>query len=808
MRLYSALGLILFVLGIMPARAQDIELFDQLNGPYDYLAFGNTLNPAENGDGNCSILTESSADFQLQPGQTLVKAYLYWAGSGEGDFEVTLNDEPIQAERTFAYTLNTGNGVFPFFGAMSDVTELLANSGSRSFLLSDLDLTGIIAGYCSNATNFGGWAITVVFEDPTLPLNQVNIFDGFEAVGGGNTTLSIELENLEVLDNVGAKIGFLAWEGDSGLAVNETLRLNGSILSNPPLNPANNAFNGTNSFTNSSDLYNMDLDVYDIQDNIDPGDTGASIQLTSGQDLVVIHNIITVLNTELPDASIDIELDGSIACGDTSFDISYTVSNLNSTGELKAGTPIAFYANGQLIGQTTTQTEIPINGSENGTINLPIPPGLVGPFLFTAVVDDDGTGNGTVSELNEDNNTAELELVAAVNPVLPDLPDLETCDLILTETFDLTEATTEVTEGNVVTFHLSLEDAQQGDNPIDNPEAYENTSSLQTIWVRIANEYCFVVDSFTIEVVFCPYPDAQITLDNAVNACRDRDSRVEYTVLNVLGRGPLPAGTPIVLFAQGELLAAGQTRQLIPIGGRERGVLEVEFPDDIADEFVLTAKVDDDGEGNSMVLELDEENNETTQLIEFVSIPELGALPDLELCDAGFERAEFDLTQQDPLVRTGPLDEITYYIDEISAIAGENAITDPVAFENTSNPQLIYVRLENDICFTTGLFEIKTERCPPVIPQGLSPNGDGMNDEFRIEGLLDIFTDFELQIYSRYGNLIYEGGNEDGFWDGRPNRGVFGNQGQLVPTGTYYYVLNLNDPLYREAKVGYIYVNY
>ena len=120
-----------------------------------------------------------------------------------------------------------------------------------------------------------------------------------EGVSQNNTNLTITLENLNVLDNIGAKIGFLAWEGDSGLAVNETLRVNGNIISNPPLNPADNAFNGTNSFTNSNELFNMDIDFYNIENNIQPGDQSAIIELTSGQDLVMVNNIITVLNTEL-----------------------------------------------------------------------------------------------------------------------------------------------------------------------------------------------------------------------------------------------------------------------------------------------------------------------------------------------------------------------------------------------------------------------------------------------------------------------------------------------------------------------------
>ncbi|PQB02957.1 hypothetical protein [Aureitalea marina] len=335
MRLAGIFATILLLIPLT-MRGQQVELFTQHNGNYDYLAFGNTLNPAENSDGICEILTESSANFSLLAGQSIIAAYLYWAGSGTGDFEVELNGIPIEAERQFSFNFDSQGTNYEFFGAMAEITTLLQESDTNDYLFTELDLTDVIEPFCANQTNFGGWSVTVVYEDLGLPLNQVAIFDGFEAVSGGNTTLNIELNNLDVLDNIGAKIGFLAWEGDSGLAVDETLRINGAILSNPPLNPANNAFNGTNSFTNSSELYNMDIDVYSIENNIDPGDTQALIQLTSGQDLVLINNIVTVLNTELPDATIEISLRDPIVCGDTDFTLDYTVFNLNSTGELVA----------------------------------------------------------------------------------------------------------------------------------------------------------------------------------------------------------------------------------------------------------------------------------------------------------------------------------------------------------------------------------------------------------------------------------------------------------------------------------------
>ena len=65
---------------------EPIELFQQFNGQYDFTAFGNTLNLAENGGGaGCDILTESAADLNLLPGQNILAALLYWAGSGTGD---------------------------------------------------------------------------------------------------------------------------------------------------------------------------------------------------------------------------------------------------------------------------------------------------------------------------------------------------------------------------------------------------------------------------------------------------------------------------------------------------------------------------------------------------------------------------------------------------------------------------------------------------------------------------------------------------------------------------------------------------
>jgi len=803
----SILTLLLIASSIL--YSQDITLYQQFNGQYDYLAFGNTLNEIENGLGStCTVLTESSADLLLQPNQQLIAAYLYWAGSGAGDFEVTLNDTPFTAERTFSYQLNPNN---IYFAAFADITDFILATGNGTYTLKDL-IPDTSPQYCpppdGNSTYFGGWAVTVVYEDDSLPLNQVNIFDGMESVSQVDNEITITLDNLFVLDNIGAKIGFLAWEGDAALANNETLLINGNLISNPPLNPEDNAFNGTNSFTNSSELFNMDIDFYNIEDNISPGDTSATITLTSNQDLVMVNNIITVLNTELPDATIDLDsIIGGTECGNRDIDIDYTVYNINSTAILPANTPIAFYANTTLIGQSQTTTDIPIDGSESGSISVTVPQNIPADFLLKAFVDDDGTGAGTVNETNEDNNEYIVEFYLLIFPEVVGLEDLELCDVEGIELFDLTLAASNIDPEFITTYHITEEDAENNENPIGNPEAYENTTNPQIIFIRVDNEDCHVVDNFQIEVIVCPLPDATITIDNELYACRQRNLQIDYTVYNTDGAAPLPLGTPIAFYADDILVGQDQTQSVIPEGGWIQSTIEITLPEFIPDIFYLLAVVDDIGNGNGIVFEINDSNNEFGTIVEFGSIPPIGPLPDLVECDLGFDSAYFNLTIQDELISTDNDDLIIYYTSMENAIENIDPISDPGSYQNTSDPQEIFVRLENEICFTVSSFQLSTENCEPFIPQGFSPNGDGINDEFEITGLLNVFPDFELLIYSREGNLIYRGHQEDGFWNGFTNEGLLFD-GNLVPTGLYYYVLQLNDPQFPEAFISFVYINY
>ena len=83
---------------------------------------------------------------------------------------------------------------------------------------------------------------------------------------------------------------------------------------------------------------------------------------------------------------------------------------------------------------------------------------------------------------------------------------------------------------------------------------------------------------------------------------------------------------------------------------------------------------------------------------------------------------------------------------------------------------------------------IITVECDVIIPNVITPNGDGYNDKFEIEGIT--YSSNTLAIFNRWGQKVYEVSNYSNQWDG----------GDL-PDGTYYYevVLTRNDRTYTGS---------
>lgn len=598
MKRHIAWLLPILLLAGFTASAQTFGLLQQFGGHSDFTFAGNTLNYQENEgnpEGPCTIMTSSSATLSLGPSDTVVFARLYWAGSGNGsgDDVVQLNGEQVVATQTLTFTYAN----MPAFCASADVTSLVQTAGPGTYTFSGLDLNDVIntLNYCANGVNFGGWALVVVFENPVLPINQVNVYDGLNGVP---PQLTIVLDSLNVIDSDGAKIGFIAWEGDSALAVNERLTINNQVLSNT-LNPPTNAFNGTNSITGATNLYNMDIDVYDIENNIQPGDATATVRLTSGQDFVMISTVVTKLNVMLPDATVVVDaIDND--CGSRDITVSFTVRNIESTDVLPAGVPVSIYADGTYLTTLLTTVELPPGGSESSTLTLTLPDG--------------------------------------------------------------------------------------------------------------------VPDTFTLEF-----------------------------------------------------------------------------------------RADEAADGTKTVTELSESNNITTTPVTLLVLPTFNAVPGLEACNLGFSKGRFDFSGYPDSIRTRPEDIIRFFATEDQAVAGTPEILDPSAYETTA-PDAVWVRIETpEGCFVTTSFPLTVRNCPPVLYNLVEPNENGYFDFLLTDGLHDIFLDYRLSIYNRWGILVWTGYDTTDDFRGRSNEG---NEwlGKDLPGGTYFYLLELNDPDYPDPMTGYLYL--
>lgn len=102
---------------------------------------------------------------------------------------------------------------------------------------------------------------------------------------------------------------------------------------------------------------------------------------------------------------------------------------------------------------------------------------------------------------------------------------------------------------------------------------------------------------------------------------------------------------------------------------------------------------------------------------------------------------------------------------------------------------------------------VDLDNCPKItIPDGFSPNNDGINDSFEIENLRDLFPNFKIEIFNRYGNILFKGSKEVADWDGTASGASTTFSNNVVPTGVYFYILDFNDGITKPIQ-GRLYLN-
>ncbi|MEP6932282.1 MAG: gliding motility-associated C-terminal domain-containing protein, partial [Flavobacterium sp.] len=88
------------------------------------------------------------------------------------------------------------------------------------------------------------------------------------------------------------------------------------------------------------------------------------------------------------------------------------------------------------------------------------------------------------------------------------------------------------------------------------------------------------------------------------------------------------------------------------------------------------------------------------------------------------------------------------------------------------------------------------------IPDGFSPNGDGVNDAFVIPDIDFLYPDYRLEIFNRYGSRMFEGFKNKPGWDGLN----YETRNGMATNGVYFYILHFNKDN-KPPKQGRLYLN-
>jgi gliding motility-associated-like protein len=317
-----------------------------------------------------------------------------------------------------------------------------------------------------------------------------------------------------------------------------------------------------------------------------------------------------------------------------------------------------------------------------------------------------------------------------------------------------------------VTYHLTLAEAQGDTGALTSP--YTNISNPQTIFVRIEDvnaDFCFATTSFDL-IISGPTPTASgIPLevcDDDTDGSADFDLAA-HSVTILDGQSPVDF---TVSYYGSEVDANTATSPIALLFTSVSQTIWVRVESNLAFDCFTVVSID------LIVKSLPS----TSFTIDF----------DYEVCPDTLDGIIITAT---PNNYSESEVSIVWYQDG-GVIAGENNLNLQVLTGGTYEIEVTF----NDTTMCSSITEqevIQLESC--FIPQGISPNGDGLNDTFDLSN----FRVTRLEIFNRYGASVYQKENYVNEWVGQTNKG------DELPVGTYFYSVDFED---KESETGWVYI--
>ncbi len=104
---------------------------------------------------------------------------------------------------------------------------------------------------------------------------------------------------------------------------------------------------------------------------------------------------------------------------------------------------------------------------------------------------------------------------------------------------------------------------------------------------------------------------------------------------------------------------------------------------------------------------------------------------------------------------------------------------------------------DNNGCSKTISFEVCVSVASDEIPDLITPNGDGRNDQFILPASISSLGAIQLTIANRWGDVVYRSDDYKNDWDGREQK-----SGEDLPPTSYYYVLSQSGKIIQKGIIS------
>ncbi|WP_179009274.1 T9SS type B sorting domain-containing protein [Winogradskyella forsetii] len=316
-----------------------------------------------------------------------------------------------------------------------------------------------------------------------------------------------------------------------------------------------------------------------------------------------------------------------------------------------------------------------------------------------------------------------LELIVNPIPVLVQAVPLELCDDNnpgdQEEAFTLEDAADDILNGQSgigLAFFETQADLDANTDPISSP--YTNIENPQTVFVKATNNATGCVNTSLLTLRVRPIPSPLAPMD--LEVCDDdadgfTEFDLEERTTEIIG---------------GELDIDITYHETLEDANTGSNAFASPYTNIVINEQTIYVRAT-----NTVTGCYDISRTLTIRVLDIPQVPT--TIEPFIICDMdsnGF--TQFDLTTKNSEIIGAQTDvTITYHVSEADALSGNSPISTPGSYTNSSNPQTIFVRLENDNndCFDIGSFEISVALPPEAIqPAPLEICDDETADEITV----------------------------------------------------------------------------